>query len=55
MKESGKRINRMEKAKKVIPMVPPMRGTINKVKKVVKAYSNGLMVVHMKGNLKIII
>ena len=55
MKVIGKRINKMVMVKKVGPMELLMKEIINKEKKVVKENLNGQMVVHMKGNLKIII
>ena len=55
MKVIGKKINKMEQEKKVGQMVLLMKVIINKVKKVVKVNLNGLMVVHMKDNLRIII
>ena len=47
--------NKMVKEKKVGLMVLLMKEIINKVKKAVKVFLNGLMVVLMKVNLKIII
>jgi hypothetical protein len=55
MKEIGKKINRMVLEKKVGLTVLRMKESINKGKKVDKVNSSGLMVVHMKVNLRIII
>ena len=55
MKAIGKKINRTGKEKKVGLMVPHMKEIINKVKKAVKVFSNGLMEVYMKVISKIII
>ena len=55
MKDIGKKINKMEKEKKVGQMVPHMKEIINKVKKVAKVFLNGLMEVYMKVISKIII
>ena len=55
MKDIGKRINKMEMARKVGQMEPLMKEIINKEKKVVKVNLNGLMEVLMMANLKIII
>ena len=55
MKDIGKKINRMVLEKKVGLTVLHMKESINKGKKVDKVNSNGLMVVHMKVNLRIII
>ena len=50
MKDIGKKINKMEKEKKVGLMVLLMKEIINLEKKVGKEFSNGQMEVHMKEN-----
>ena len=55
MKDIGKKINKMEKEKKVGLMVLHMKEIINKEKKAGKVFLNGQMEVNMMENLKIII